>query len=466
MDSAKAIRKALRIARADGGPVDPPPDRQLNSQGLYSAAAEAARALPQAKGQPQQMLNSLKGVKPDELKWAGVNSFKSLPSINKESLARHFENSLPDIREEDGGGKFQRYSMTPNTYGGRGNLKGGYGTNYREKLLTLPDRNVDIPRFSEHPDNQKLIQQRMEALDEAHRIWDSLPEGNRNENPAYREAADRANMAQRNEAEARATYRNNTQKVRQERQNFQSSHWDSPNVLAHLRMSDWQAPGPGPRLPPPPKADRTAALTVNGEEQRRIVPAWSTPTPGLVVHKELKGKPGEYSVTHEPSGLTVKRAIPYHHARDLANRLGNIGFDWTMPDPEDLKAHFKQNTELEKRRRVEFDREPLPGPKPIPARAKPAEKNLLLDELQSDWGQKARNEGVGQRNLTPPNSVGVPDAPYIGKTEGWTDLGLKRALREAAQGGYHRLLWTPGEKAGEAIQFEHTGRFIAVSQRL
>ena len=36
---------------------------------------------------------------------------------------------------------------------------------------------------------------------------------------------------------------------------------------------------------------------------------------------------------------------------------------------------------------------PLPPPPKRPSKAKPIAKNLLLDELQSDWGQKAREMG-------------------------------------------------------------------------
>ena len=47
--------------------------------------------------------------------------------------------------------------------------------------------------------------------------------------------------------------------------------------------------------------------------------------------------------------------------------------------------------------------------------------------------------------------IAVPRAPYVASPEGkhtlsWVDLGLKRALKEAAEGGYDKLIWTPGEE--------------------
>ena len=114
---------------------------------------------------------------------------------------------------------------------------------------------------------------------------------------------------------------------------------------------------------------------------------------------------------------------------------------------------------------------------------------LHLEELQSDWGQNARkyglkdNERIAQarmRWLKAKDATreakqsedaykimdaekeraeaskafiaatnGVENAPYIGKTDDWVDLGLKRALFEAAKGGqngdYQKLAWSPGD---------------------
>ena len=64
-------------------------------------------------------------------------------------------------------------------------------------------------------------------------------------------------------------------------------------------------------------------------------------------------------------------------------------------------------------------------------------KTLHVEELQSDWGQEGRKVGFGEGK--------IPEAPYVTDTNQWVDLGLKRALMEAAKGGYDKLVWTPGE---------------------
>jgi hypothetical protein len=69
------------------------------------------------------------------------------------------------------------------------------------------------------------------------------------------------------------------------------------------------------------------------------------------------------------------------------------------------------------------------------------EKILHVEEIQSDWGQKGKKEGFRGH---PEKINKVPTAPYVTNTQAWTDLALKRALREAAEDGYDKLVWTPG----------------------
>jgi hypothetical protein len=130
------------------------------------------------------------------------------------------------------------------------------------------------------------------------------------------------------------------------------------------------------------------------------------------------------------------------------------------------------------------------------------EKILHVEEMQSDWGQKGRDEGFKQdlspeelheyKNLKSKNTdlflqlqnaaknnnnelydelikqrqpvldrifelddkhleniSKTPSAPYVTNTGSWTDLALKRALKEAAEGGYDKLVWTPGSEQAQ-----------------
>jgi hypothetical protein len=76
-----------------------------------------------------------------------------------------------------------------------------------------------------------------------------------------------------------------------------------------------------------------------------------------------------------------------------------------------------------------------------------AQQHGVIDEhdrLHDDL-EKARNayyqEHAGVTKTNP--------APYVTNTNDWVDLGLKRALLEAAKGGHDKLALTPGYKAAE-----------------
>ena len=134
------------------------------------------------------------------------------------------------------------------------------------------------------------------------------------------------------------------------------------------------------------------------------------------------------------------------------------------------------------------------------------EKILHVEEIQSDWGQKGKKEGFkSPKGLDPDLDVwansasklsageydnlierlrkrynvadanaendiyaaaidqqtsGIPHAPYVTNTQAWTDLALKRALKEAAEGGYDKLVWTPGAEQAKRYDLSNQVRSI------
>jgi hypothetical protein len=112
---------------------------------------------------------------------------------------------------------------------------------------------------------------------------------------------------------------------------------------------------------------------------------------------------------------------------------------------------------------------------------------LFVEEIQSDWAQKGREQGfkedevgmaefVGkdadgwgvrypggrllhyatqeeaQRNVDRINNsggavvTGIPSAPFVEKTQAWTALAVKRMIRYAAENGFDKIAWTRGEQ--------------------
>ena len=291
------------IAKAEGGAVDDLlPPRNLNPMGMYSAAAEAARAIPQERGTPQQMLATMKGVKPDELRWSGVqNKFANQKTVTRDELAQHFENQLPPI-EESQTTKYSQYTEPG-------------GQNYREVLLHMP------------PD---LAAQ------------------------AYGE---------------------------QEIQPFKSSHWEEPNVLAHVRLKDRELPS----TKKPPKPDQRVNVRQRHSDTEGFFPstevdAWSTKVPGLVVTRSIEpDEKGAFTVTHAGTGLAAARDLPYHKAQASAEALGKIWDGWNQ-DNQIVKDWSNANAVLARQTLSQVE-----NPE--------AKKVLHIEELQSDWAQQGRDKG-------------------------------------------------------------------------
>ena len=55
----------------------------------------------------------------------------------------------------------------------------------------------------------------------------------------------------------------------------------------------------------------------------------------------------------------------------------------------------------------------------------------------------------------------VPSAPFIGKTEDWANLAMRRMVRYAAENGFDRLAWTRGEQ--QAARYDLSKQIDSIS---
>ena len=191
------------VSMADGG-VTP----QVSDIGFYSPVEAAALNLKRAAGPGQAFRNELTrapNVNPEEMEWTGMNRFlSSKPNLTKQEIqdfARDNKIDVQEVRLGDNKGETRHASwVLPN------------GKNYREILLTLPEKDS---RSSEEQEFAKLdARMREDGLlsDEAAR-WEELG---------------------RRLGESGRSARNTS--------NYTSRHWDQPNVLAHMRVNDrWDA---------------------------------------------------------------------------------------------------------------------------------------------------------------------------------------------------------------------------------
>lgn len=187
--SIQDVSKAPGLLEAPRSPI-----------GFYSALEDTALNLQRNKGTGQAFLNDLQkgaNVKAEEIKWTGLDEFlKNKPNVTKQEVQDYIANNRVDVQEVQSpvGESIGRQDFR------QWQLPGG--ENYRELLLTMPAKVEDSPSMA------KL---RSTAAD-------------MNVSQATREAAQEQldNIIKRKTAEG----------------GFKSTHFDQPNILAHLRVND------------------------------------------------------------------------------------------------------------------------------------------------------------------------------------------------------------------------------------
>jgi soluble lytic murein transglycosylase-like protein len=468
--SGAVARRAKAAARESAQAVAVVP-RELSPLGFYSHGAETAANLSQAKGTPDQMAAMLRkyGVKPDEFYNTGIADetatnvmrskierdyapklaaaklemdalglnentinkkspdynraleirdspetkakyqydrtlsamrsemdsamvlrpeWASRPSVTREELAQHFSERRPQV-EETVLGKTTKGQPYPEEYT---KIEQDIQSRYLDEIRRL--RSV-------HLDNAEDWSVRTEAAKKAQDLYDEMDlkinEAIPNREALIRAARDRTTPTkfQRYTLPGGENYREvllhlpenkggvkgpkgwgDTDGGTSDTANFRSTHWDDPNVLAHLRMSDRTGP--------------------NGEK---------------ILHlEEIQSDWGQ-------KGRTEGFADPKPAAQ------------WDI----DVAAVDKVWTDALRERTYLFP-----------------PSNLEFENFYGRPDYQAVTQRIHAARdafwaLGPrPTDSGIPPAPYVTNTAAWTDLALKRALKEAAEGGYDRIVWTPG----------------------
>jgi len=472
---ASKLSKAMDVARM----AIP---RELSPLGFYSHGAEAARGLAQAKGTPEQMLSNLRRatVKPEELYHSGMvdptatlakrtmieseyapkveaakqamdalnpgspefaqalldpksaeskakrlydNTVSSMrkdmdsamvlspewasrPSVTSEEIAQHFKDTMPKITERvnyDEGVTGPDWTTT-----GGGTRFGEYalpgGENYREVLLKIP------PRERTTNDVAQLLFDR--------------------------------NMADLSVQEGRAVADYMRRLGPSKEGDFTGSHWQDPNVVAHLRMSDRTGPN-GEKILHVEEIQSDWAQKARGlrddeimrvmkdknldwDEANKIVPSdfgFKPPADPMIQTKIDVAKK-----IAEEAGVRHQNLV-----EQITNSFGGAP-DRKMPPGEYARAY----DDYMKRRSDALKSHPEFEP-----------------SLQHFKQTNSELGSLRERQRAFANAEGVPAGPYVGKTPQWTDLALKRALKEAAEGGYDRVVFTPGAEQAKRWDLQH-----------
>jgi hypothetical protein len=226
------------------------------------------------------------------------------------------------------------------------------GTNYRELLLTLPKREAAIDTkviaalTAEWNAWREARQIPPVSADEIPKtVWDRLTEEEQRYTYDFRDRWDSAQEAALREAGV-----------------FQSSHFDQPNILAHVRFNE-----------------RTDA---DGKK--------------VLFIEEFQS--------------------------DWAQKGKREGFK--KPDA------VATVTETDTPRGTIF--------------------NAVVDgETIGAWSDRAQAQAMADAEARARAGTGIPAAPFVGKTDAWVSLALKRMITYAAENGFDRVAWTRGEQQVE-----------------
>jgi hypothetical protein len=438
-EKAMARGGFVRDHLQDGGTPE-----DLNKVGLYSKAARVASALPQKKAKGDQMIAALRdpkrGVKKEELINAGLMTpdEKVHPdwagrSVTTDELADHLRGQMPQVEETQLGGK-QPYDAK--------RLE-----QLQNEHASLSQHPIDDPSFGEEKYDEMIRLMNIRDQSSTDSLYRAAEEAMKNGQKA---------QSRGDRATAEKYFREyELLNVRAEKLDLQGQGLEKPT-----KYSQYTLPG--------------------GENYREVL---------LKLPHEKKQRVGVLSNGTIMSEEELSNPI----ARKTAEKIGLTMEDRMMPTMAPFKSpHWDDPNVLAHIRMADRT-----GPN--------GEKILHVEELQSDWGQKGKKYGfsnsdakeklnnlnaqwdslgaerraaekemaelpdyndrfeqlrnrvleIGKERdalsiqmdqLRPASKINIPSAPYVTSTEGWTDIALKRVLKEAAEGGYDKIVWTPGDE--------------------
>jgi antitoxin (DNA-binding transcriptional repressor) of toxin-antitoxin stability system len=277
-----ALGRGMRRAGGALGTVGPVGSRSATDQPAPPFFSQLRRTVEEKmpnRAPPGQIQGILRGsaVKPDEIAWTGLDDFLEAQGgkpVTKQQVLDYLDQNEVRVEEVVKGGPVDKQGALraldnqnnvwpegrPNgdpldreqvlaapddarfIAGGTGAKYGQYtlpgGTNYRELLLTLPQKSPTLPEpLTALPEGYGLNRDRMRSGQE----WSVTPTNQGHARPFA------GTHATPEEATAAALERLNreAQQAAQDASRgnaYRSSHWDEPNVLAHVRFNDRVAP--------------------------------------------------------------------------------------------------------------------------------------------------------------------------------------------------------------------------------
>jgi hypothetical protein len=389
-----------------------------NEMGFYSPAEAAALNLQRKSGSGQAFLNDLlkqENVRPDEINAMGLDTFlKGKKDVTAAEVQDYIANNKIQLGETVYGKKQSVYDfaikqgMTEDEAAGVA-IKAEQG-DPRSIEVMQAYKNITKPKFSSYAlpggENYREVVITMPTkVDQRGFFID------RDGDKFYLRNHDGKTLGEYGSRyEAQEAMQKNTS------QDYKSSHWDEPNALAHLRMSDRVTDGKKTLLVDEVQSDwHQAARDQRTAEIKRLI------TEGMSKEDAQKAVPDSFGYKTES---TVAQKAYRDYAGDLEKRyVAKIREEapsiYLPSDAADLENFVRKTV----------------NQKSLKDMAKALGEEDKYNGLYYDY-----NLEIGQ------NRQGVPDAPF---KDDWYQLALKRAVKEAIDGGYDRVALPTGARVAE-----------------
>ena len=409
----RGVKAGVEGAEKSVAAAVPAYERQLSPLGFYSHGAETAANLPQAKGTPEQFRAMLEkyGVKSAEMEGFDA-AFSGRPSVTRDELAQHFNERRPQVEEtvlkdltKAEGIEFRKLAAeywyhensslaewTAAQEARLQELNARTPTKFHTPAYTLPGgenyREV-LLKLSDPSNTLPQIDAISKRMDEIM----GLP--TRQHTPEVTAEWEGLN------AKRKSLMYDTSGNFRKEVHPFQSTHWeDDPNVLAHLRMSDRTGP--------------------NGEKilhLEELQSDWGKRgrTEGFGNRQEVDLKPLEADLELvKAAWMKIRHNIAKRESGGKLNSLNDLRYQDTLDSQELRDLYYRIRVVMK------------------------ADSEFIA----ANEAFKAADHALREARMN--NRSNIPPAPYVTNTAAWTDLALKRAFKEAAEGGYDKIVWTPG----------------------
>lgn len=424
---------------------------------FFSQAARSAENLQRKTGNADGFKNDLIGkgqVKPDELKAMGFDEhFGDRKDITKEEVQQFINENQVQIKETllsnaegyrrgtkfgdytlEGGDNYRELLLQDNSSAGLfdelNSLNGQIGDakvalrndqsallNVAEDMQREADKFIGGDNTKENYDNYQRVKKEISEYQDGKPLSDEA---------AGKYIYGAKELIERRDELAR-------QKANLPEPFINSSHFDEPNILAHLRMKD--------RV----DADGNKTLLIEEAQSDWHQTGGDRGYVNKAEYEDLRSEQTRLNLILDETSLEAGFNWGQLNAPDLSSAVesARIAFRAARQKSEDLP--LRDHTES-----IETTRDSLR-----------AAKIELDDAFQADYlkqngvragdaREQAQSEMQMLRAELDPMHDGVPDAPF--KTDdksSWYNLAMKRGLLEAAEGDYNKLAITTGRQQAD-----------------